>query len=53
MDCEGKQKCSMRVLVTGGTGLLGKAIERIVNEEEGSKEAEQWVFLSSKDANLM
>ncbi|XP_067086418.1 GDP-L-fucose synthase-like isoform X3 [Osmerus mordax] len=53
MDCTEKQKGCMRVLVTGSTGLVGKAIERVVNEEEGSKEAEQWVFLSSKDANLM
>lgn len=43
----------MRVLVTGGTGLVGKAIERVVKEESESREGEQWFFLSSKDANLL
>ncbi|XP_056122407.1 GDP-L-fucose synthase-like [Rhinichthys klamathensis goyatoka] len=42
----------MRVLVTGGSGLVGRAIERVVKEGEG-REGEEWVFLSSKDANLM
>ncbi|XP_030627384.1 GDP-L-fucose synthase-like [Chanos chanos] len=43
----------MRVLVTGGSGLVGKAIERVVKEEGGAREGEEWIFLSSKDANLM
>ncbi|XP_049325933.1 GDP-L-fucose synthase isoform X1 [Astyanax mexicanus] len=43
---------SIRVLVTGGTGLVGKAIERVVKEEGGAKEGEEWIFLSSKDADL-
>ncbi|KAG7488467.1 hypothetical protein MATL_G00033030 [Megalops atlanticus] len=42
----------MRVLVTGGTGLVGRAIERVVREEGGGREGEQWTFLSSKDADL-
>uniref|UniRef100_A0A3Q3MRJ7 GDP-L-fucose synthase n=1 Tax=Labrus bergylta TaxID=56723 RepID=A0A3Q3MRJ7_9LABR len=42
----------MRVLVTGGSGLLGKAIEHVVALEAGKLEGEQWIFLSSKDANL-
>ncbi|KAK7134060.1 hypothetical protein R3I94_015801 [Phoxinus phoxinus] len=42
----------MRVLVTGGSGLVGRAIERVVKEGEG-REGEEWIFLSSKDANLM
>lgn len=37
----------MIVLVTGGTGLVGKAIETVTRDAE-----EQWIFLSSKDANL-
>ncbi|XP_035390875.1 GDP-L-fucose synthase-like [Electrophorus electricus] len=41
-----------RVLVTGGSGLVGKAIERIVIEEGGAREGEEWIFLSSKDADL-
>ncbi|XP_069009076.1 GDP-L-fucose synthase-like [Embiotoca jacksoni] len=51
----------MRVLVTGGSGLVGRAIQHVVKEEEGeeeggstaAKEEEEWIFLSSKDANLM
>ncbi|KAL1433665.1 hypothetical protein MTO96_012487 [Rhipicephalus appendiculatus] len=38
------------ILVTGGTGLVGKAIETVVNEEQ--KSGERWVFVSSKDADL-
>uniref|UniRef100_A0A665TEC4 GDP-L-fucose synthase n=1 Tax=Echeneis naucrates TaxID=173247 RepID=A0A665TEC4_ECHNA len=43
----------MRVLVTGGSGLLGRAIQHVVKEEKGAKEGEEWIFMSSKDANLM
>ncbi|XP_074553067.1 GDP-L-fucose synthase-like [Halichoeres trimaculatus] len=42
----------MRVLVTGGSGLLGKAVEHVVLKEGGKLEGEEWVFLSSKDADL-
>lgn len=38
------------ILVTGGTGLVGKAIEQIALSEKKSDET--WVFLSSKDGNL-
>lgn len=38
------------ILVTGGTGLVGKAIEIISKQEP--KENEQFVFLSSKDGDL-
>ncbi|XP_049925115.1 GDP-L-fucose synthase-like [Epinephelus moara] len=43
----------MRVLVTGGSGLVGKAIEHVVQEEGGKLEGEEWIFLSSKDADLV
>lgn len=43
----------MRVLVTGASGLVGRAIQHVVKEEGGAKEREEWIFLSSKDANLM
>lgn len=39
-------------MVTGGSGLVGKAIETVI--ENGEKQAdEEWIFLSSKDANLL
>ncbi|NP_001070752.2 tissue specific transplantation antigen P35B, like 2 [Danio rerio] len=41
----------MRVLVTGGSGLVGRAIERVVKEE--GRGGEEWTFLSSKEANLL
>uniref|UniRef100_A0A8C4H0G8 GDP-L-fucose synthase, tandem duplicate 2 n=1 Tax=Dicentrarchus labrax TaxID=13489 RepID=A0A8C4H0G8_DICLA len=43
----------IRVLVTGGSGLVGRAIQHVVKVEGAAKEGEQWIFLSSKDANLM
>ncbi|XP_059203673.1 GDP-L-fucose synthase-like [Centropristis striata] len=43
----------MRVLVTGGSGLVGKAIEHVVEQEGGKLEGEEWIFLSSKEADLV
>lgn len=43
----------VRVMVTGGSGLVGRAIEQVLQEEGGAREGEEWIFLSSKDANLM
>ncbi|XP_012727631.2 GDP-L-fucose synthase [Fundulus heteroclitus] len=43
----------MKVLVTGGSGLVGRAIQRVIEDEGGAKKGEEWIFLSSKDANLM
>uniref|UniRef100_A0A671UVQ6 GDP-L-fucose synthase n=1 Tax=Sparus aurata TaxID=8175 RepID=A0A671UVQ6_SPAAU len=43
----------VRVLVTGGSGLLGKAIEHVVMNEGLKREGEEWIFLSSKDADLV
>jgi len=45
------------VLVTGGTGLVGKAIEHIINTEPegsrfGKKPGETWIFAGSKDGDL-
>ena len=40
-----------KVLVTGGTGLVGMAIRKIVETEE-KRDDEEWVFLSSKDCDL-
>jgi len=38
-------------LVTGGTGLVGKAIEAVVTGDSASA-GEKWIFASSKDADL-
>lgn len=39
-----------RILVTGGSGLVGKAIQQVVHAEDRSDE--EWFFVSSKDADL-
>jgi len=39
------------ILVTGGTGLVGEGIRHIIATEE-KREDEEWVFASSKDADL-
>lgn len=38
------------VLVTGGSGLVGSAIRRVV--EESNLENERYIFVSSKDVDL-
>lgn len=38
------------ILVTGGTGLVGKAIEKIVGSEKRTDE--KWIFICSKDGDL-
>ncbi|NXS22915.1 FCL synthase, partial [Mystacornis crossleyi] len=40
-----------RILVTGGTGLVGRAIEKVVADGEGQPD-EEWIFVSSQDADL-
>jgi len=45
------------VLVTGGTGLVGKAIEYVIEHEPegsrfGKRPGEKWIFASSRDADL-
>merc|ERR1719507_614488 len=39
------------ILVTGGSGLVGRGIQTAVQQDP--REDEQWIFLSSKDANLL
>ena len=46
VNADGKMIC----LVTGGTGLVGKAIMHVINEE--NREMEEWVFAGSKDGDL-
>lgn len=38
------------ILVTGGSGLVGKAIQSVVQNEQLANE--KWIFISSKDADL-
>lgn len=38
------------VVVTGGTGLVGKAIQNVI--ETKKEENETWIFVGSKDADL-
>lgn len=40
----------MKVLVTGGTGLVGQAIWTVVSEQ--TSDADEWVFVGSKEADL-
>ena len=44
-------------LVTGGTGLVGKAIEYVIETEPegsrfGKRPGEKWVFIGSSEADL-
>ncbi|XP_046497771.1 GDP-L-fucose synthase isoform X1 [Equus quagga] len=47
----GEPQGSMRILVTGSSGLVGRAIQKVV--ADGARlPGEDWVFVSSKDADL-
>ncbi|KXS13290.1 GDP-keto-6-deoxymannnose 3,5-epimerase/4-reductase [Gonapodya prolifera JEL478] len=45
------------ILVTGGTGLVGEAIRWVIDNDLDPRfrrrEGEEWIFLSSKDGDLM
>lgn len=41
------------VLVTGGTGLVGRAVEWVTKNEDKQAADETWVFVGSKDADLL
>lgn len=45
-----------KVVVTGGSGMVGQAIKWVIENETdprfGGKENEEWVFLGSKNGNL-
>jgi GDP-L-fucose synthase len=41
-----------RILVTGGTGLVGKGIEAAVKASDGKYDNDQFFFISSKEGNL-
>lgn len=40
-----------KILVTGGTGLVGKAIEDVLQTTE-RRDDEEWFFVGSKEADL-
>jgi hypothetical protein len=45
------------ILVTGGSGLVGKAIQHVVDVEPldsrfGKRQGETWIFTGSSDADL-
>ncbi|KAI8082874.1 uncharacterized protein BX664DRAFT_301339 [Halteromyces radiatus] len=44
------------ILVTGGSGLVGKAIQWVIENDKserfGKKDGETWIFLTSKDGDL-
>lgn len=40
------------VLVTGGSGLVGRAIQKVTSKDPDAKD-ESWIFLTSKDGNLI
>ncbi len=42
---------NMVIMVTGGSGLVGKAIKQVTTENPRSNE--KFIFLSSEDGNLM
>ncbi|VDK85779.1 unnamed protein product [Litomosoides sigmodontis] len=42
---------SITVLVTGGTGLVGRSIEKIITAEE-ARSNEKWIFIGRKDCDL-
>jgi len=39
-------------LVTGGSGLVGQGIKQVLQSDQLKRDDEQWIFLSSKDADL-
>jgi len=41
-----------RILVTGGTGLVGKGIETFISTDQEALNNEEYIFLSSKDGDL-
>jgi GDP-L-fucose synthase len=40
-----------RILVTGGSGLVGRAIQEALQKGD-QREGEEWIFLASKDGDL-
>lgn len=49
---EGGDKIGAVILVTGGSGLIGRAVQKVVSDPMESSDAESWIFLSSKEVDL-
>lgn len=51
-----KESRSKKIIVTGGTGMVGQAIKWVIENETdyrfGKQSEEEWIFLGSKDCNL-
>lgn len=43
---------SEKIIITGGTGMIGKSILDLVNNENNLMKEKEWIFLSSKDCDL-
>lgn len=46
-----------RILVTGGSGLVGRAIQHVIETERegsayGKRAGEEWIYVSSSEADL-
>lgn len=44
------------ILVTGGSGLVGEAVKFVIENDKGKfgvQPNEEWIFLRSKDGNLV
>ena len=43
----------MKILVTGGSGLVGQAIQKLILSSVSLSKACEWIFLSSREFNLL
>ena len=48
--CVGMENAKVRVLVTGGSGLVGRGMQEVLPEYDVA--GQLWIFCSSKDVNL-
>ena len=50
------ENSKMKIIVTGGSGMVGQAIKWVIENDTdprfGKHENEEWIFLGSKDGDL-
>ena len=50
------EKANKKIIVTGGSGMVGQAVKWVIENEKdprfGGRDDEEWIFLGSKDGNL-